>query len=91
MPFTFQIQTTSNNQSFGFIADAGTLYIDWGDSQTTTESTPTNGARTHSYTTAGTYNISLTGTATRIAFYGTGATPTLLIDILTKMSDGFLS
>jgi len=87
MPFTFQIQTTSNGQTFGFVTDnAVNLYVDWGDSSNNTYSG--TGTRTHAYTTAGIYNVSLNGQATRIAFYGTGATPTLLKDILTKMSDG---
>lgn len=87
MPFTFQIQTTSNGQTFGFVTDnAVNLYVDWGDSSNNTYSG--TATRTHAYSTAGIYNVSLNGQATRIAFYGTGATPTLLKDILTKMSDG---
>ena len=59
MPFTFQIQTTENNQTFGFIADAGTLYIDWGDSQTHRINS-NNGALRKFSLYCGTYNISLT-------------------------------
>jgi hypothetical protein len=87
--FVFQINITSDGQTFGFVTDnAVNLSVLWGDGTNNTYSGTGTATRKHSYATAGIYNVSLNGQATRIAFYGTGATPTLLIDVLTNMSDG---
>src|SRR5690606_38802720 len=44
--------------------------------------------RSHTYATAGIYTNRVSGTATRIAFGGTGMTPLLLRDIVSCLSDG---
>jgi len=83
--FTFRIQTTANNQPFSFRTDSANLTIVWGD-ETDNETFSGTGLASHTYVTAGTYDISLQGTATRISFYE--GTPSLLRDILTPVSDG---
>ncbi|MBT3406191.1 BspA family leucine-rich repeat surface protein, partial [Candidatus Woesearchaeota archaeon] len=82
--FIFQINTTASPQNFSFQVDNSNLTVNWGDGNTTYY----NGTvlLTHNYTTAGIYNISLNGSATRISFYEGSAD--LLIDILTPISDG---
>jgi surface protein len=82
--FIFQINTTASPQNFSFQVDDANLTVNWGDGNTTSYSG--TGLREHEYATAGVYNISLNGTASRISYYeGTGD---LLIDILTPISDG---
>jgi len=84
--FTFGITTTSNNQSFTIqIDDSEDLYVTWGDGTTETLSDE-SALRSHTYSTAGDYNISMNGTATRISFYE--GTEELLQDIYTPISEG---
>ena len=83
-PFKFKITTTLSPQTFSFQTDnAVDLFVDWGDGNNDTYSG--TGLRSHSYATAGDYNISLTGQASRISFYE--GTEDLLKDILTPMSN----
>jgi surface protein len=82
--FTFQIETISANQTFSFQADVAQLNIIWGDGQDNLFTG--TGVTGHVYSDPGTYNISLYGEASRISFYE--GTPTLLVDILTPVSDG---
>ena len=83
--FKFLIETTSNDQVFGFQADdAVDLIVDWGDGQEGTF----NGTNLmeHVYSTAGEYIISVKGSASRISYYE--GTPILLKDILTPIYEG---
>ncbi|UCD04079.1 MAG: DUF285 domain-containing protein [Candidatus Woesearchaeota archaeon] len=83
--FKFQIQTSSDNETFSFqTSNAVNLFVDWGDNTNNTYSG--SGLRNHVYAAAGIYNVSLNGTASRISFYE--GTEDLLIDVLTNMSDG---
>ena len=71
--FVFQIQTTQDNQNFSFVTDdAVDLFVDWGDGTNDTYSGTGTVIRTHIYSTAGIYNVSLRGYATRIAFWKSG-------------------
>jgi len=82
--FTFQITTSSSPQNFSFqVDDAVNFSIDWGDSNSTINFTGTS-LLNNTYATAGTYNVSVNGSASRISFFE--GTPTLLVDILTNLS-----
>ncbi|NOQ55931.1 MAG: hypothetical protein GQ477_03955, partial [Nanohaloarchaea archaeon] len=82
--FKFKIITTGTPQTFSFQTDnAVNLFVDWGDGNSDTYSG--TGLRSHEYATAGDYNISLVGEASRISFYE--GTEDLLKDILTPMSN----
>ncbi len=83
--FIFQINTTESPQNFSFQTDdALNLFVNWGDGNNNTY----NGTdlRIHEYATADIYNVSLNGNASRISYYE--GTPTLLVDILTNVSEG---
>ncbi len=86
--FDFVITTPSDNTEFKFsVYDAVDFDIDWGD--TNTDEDISSGLQTHNYVGEGTYTIKVSGTASRISFYGDGdGTPALLQDITSKMSDG---
>lgn len=65
-PFEFTIQTTTSNQNFTLpIFDYGSftpnLFVDWGDGNDDTITSSTQVEKTHTYTTAGTYTISILG------------------------------
>ena len=85
--FDFVVATTNANETFAFIVDgAQNFTIDWGDGKTNTVLEVA--LQSHEYATAGTYTNRVCGTATRIAFGGTGTTPLLLRDIVSHLSDG---
>ena len=86
--FDFVVQTTTANQAFAFQTDnASGFNIDWGDGQTQTGLSGT-ALRSHNYAVPGVYTNKVAGTATRIAFGGTGTTPLLLSDILSPIDEG---
>ena len=86
--FDFVVQTTTANQAFAFQTDnASGFNIDWGDGQTQTGLSGT-ALRSHNYAVPGVYTNKVAGTATRIAFGGTGTTPLLLRDILSPIDEG---
>jgi surface protein len=83
--FTFQISTSSANQNFTFQVDSAVGFnVTFGDGNN--GSYTGTGQITNNYSAAGVYNISVKGQAKRISFYE--GTPTLLIDVLTNVSDG---
>ena len=96
--WTFQIETTSSSQTFKFVTDNPNFVVDWGDGNNDTiSSSSANVGVSHQFATAGVYNVTLTGTANRVAFCGgttqttcqDGTTPGLLKDILTVIPAGF--
>jgi len=86
--FSVTVQTTTTPQDFKlYLAGASSLRITWGDTNEDTY-TGSDGVKTHSYATPGTYTVTfVSGTATRIAFGETGCTPTLLKGLLTPVAD----
>ncbi len=63
----FTVTTTPDTTSFGFtISAAGEFTIDWGDGtvETITKSDTTNTTHSHTYSSAGAYNIGISGDAT---------------------------
>ena len=79
-PFTISVKTdnvgTSNNDQFT-IPWTGTYDVDWGDGNTDTSVVD---AQTHTYATAGTYDVSVTAASGRIAF-NNGGDKAKLLDI----------
>ena len=77
-PFTISVKTdnagTSNNDQFT-IPWTGTYDVDWGDGNTDTSVVD---AQTHTYATAGTYDVSVTAASGQIAFANTGDKAKLL-------------
>ncbi|WP_158655305.1 BspA family leucine-rich repeat surface protein [Flavivirga eckloniae] len=72
VPFITTWKTTSANESITIPTALGETYnytVNWGDGETTTNH---KGNTTHSYTTAGTYTVSITGDFPRIYFNNTG-------------------
>jgi len=90
LPSTFQIQitTTTTPQEFKFgLVTPVDFVIDWGDGSP--QDSGVAGINTHSYTTPGVYVIQLSGQAYRLYFGSLSVgTPTLITDILSKVSDG---
>jgi len=88
--FDFVAETTSESPSFAFrVYGASNLGVSWDGGATWAG--PYAGADVllaNNYGGAGTRTISVTGTASRIAFYGTSCTPQLLRDITSRLSDG---
>lgn len=85
--FTFVIEVNSTAKDFRFNSDNTNMSINWGDG--VIENVTGTRMNNHTYSTAGFYNISLKGYATRIYFGGlVGNTPEKLRDVLTPMSDG---
>jgi surface protein len=92
--FVITVETTTASESFT-IPTTGTGYsynVDWGDGSTSTSQT---GNATHTYASAGQYDIQITGTFPRIYFNNTGDR-LKLIDIKnwgdgtwTSMADAF--
>ncbi|MCK4997609.1 BspA family leucine-rich repeat surface protein [Candidatus Pacearchaeota archaeon] len=83
--FTFQINTTTPDETFSFQTDdAVSLDVVWNGTNTTTYDG--TGLRSFVFATPGIHNISLNGGASRISFYE--GTEDLLIDILSPMSNG---
>jgi len=86
--FDFVIETSQANETFTFRIDSAAGFtIDWGDGTIETDLTG-SANQSHSYVAAGIYTNRCSGTATRIAFGGTGTTPLLLRDIVSRLSDG---
>jgi len=89
--WTFQIETTGNSQDFIFYTEDAEMNIYWGDGV----NEPFIGSDyvSHTYSNQGTYNITLEGTATRVAFCNSwncaNTTPELLYDILTPIPAEF--
>ena len=88
--FDFVAETTATEHSVGFrVYGAARVGVSWDGGATWAG--PYAGADvllTNNYGGAGTRTISVTGTATRIAFAGTSCTPRLLRDITSRLSDG---
>ncbi|HOI18901.1 MAG TPA: DUF2341 domain-containing protein, partial [Candidatus Woesearchaeota archaeon] len=93
--WTFQIQTNQSSQNFTFETTNANFTVDWGDgneSNITGTQIPS-----HMYDTAGVYNITLTGTASKVGFCAgighttcqSGTTPKFLKDILTVIPSDF--
>ena len=80
-PFLTTWETVSANQTIGIPVEAysGETIIDWGDGNTTTVST--NGTQSHTYATADSYQVAMTGKLLRIDLGGSGSTPELLHSI----------
>jgi surface protein len=90
-PFTFQIDTYKSSGSvFTFIADNFNLTIDWGDGNITHVTGTETEALTHDYLKNSIFNISVNGTAERIAFYSEiySTKHLMLVDILTPIYPG---
>ncbi len=96
-PFLTTWETVSANQTIGIPVEAysGETIIDWGDGNTTTVST--NGTQSHTYATADSYQVAMTGNLLRIDLGGSGSTPELLHSIdqwgdikWSTMNDAFL-
>ena len=69
-PMVFEIQTTTANETFTLPFRSGFTYnvdVDWGDSSSDTITSYNQTEATHTYATAGTYTITMSGTAE--AFY----------------------
>lgn len=70
--FTMTWQTSSNNESITIPTFSGETYnynVDWGDLSSSSSQT---GDASHTYASAGTYTVSITGTFPRIYFNNTG-------------------
>ena len=75
-------QTTSANQSIKIPVEVHSgkdFTINWGDGNTTEVNS--NGIQSHTYATADTYRVTMTGDLSRINLGGSGSTPTLLHSI----------
>jgi surface protein len=88
--FRVTVETTDTPQDFTFyLVGAVSLRMLWGDGSENTY-TGSDGNKTHSYATPGTYTITfVSGTATRVCFGGdggVGATPTLLKMLVTPVA-----
>src|SRR6056297_1903372 len=88
--FTFQINITNAPQNFSFqIDDPNDIFIEWGDDfHELIEENST--FVIHEYTENSVYNVSLSGNASRIAFYKEEdgenvASSDLIIDVLTPV------
>ena len=89
--FSITVQTTTTPQDFKlYLAGAEALRIDWGDTNEDTY-TGSDGVKTHSYASPGTYTITfVSGTADRISFGGdTGSdcTPELVKSVVTPVAN----
>jgi len=87
-PFSVEVTTTTTPQDFKlYLAGASSLKITWGDTNEDTYST--DGNKTHSYATPGTYTVTfVSGTADRISFggdTGSGCTPELVKSVVTPV------
>lgn len=70
--FEITIETTTASESFLLpLTGVTSIDVDWGDGTVDTGITSDN--PTHTYTTAGTYPISVTGSATRVLFNNSGS------------------
>ena len=80
-----KVTTTTSPQDFkvGLTIPSGTFTIDWGDGSK--DAYTTTSVKVHSYATAGTYIMRMTGNASLIDFY-TSATPTLVIEIMNRVN-----
>ena len=71
--FPFTATTTSSTSSFSFsISAAGEFWVDWGDGsdvETITKTDTNNQTISHTYTTAGTYDIKIGGLVTKYLTY----------------------
>ncbi len=82
--FVFRIETTEEKPFFALGADGADLTIDWGDG--TEDRFEGTGELIHEYREPGEYDVSVSGTASRIHFHGgQWGTPELLKDILTPL------
>lgn len=82
--FIFRIETTEEKPFFTLGADNADLILDWGDG--TDDRFEGTGTLIHEYSEPGEYDISVSGTASRIHFHGgEWGAPELLKDILTPL------
>lgn len=75
--FEFTVQTTGTNETFTIpCSNHGTFdaVVDWGDSSTSTITAYNDADLTHTYSSAGTHSISISGTFGNIRFAGGGLT-----------------
>ena len=88
--FDFVAETSATNPVVGFrVYGAVGVGVSWDGGANWTP--PVSGADvllTNNYGSADMRYISVTGKATRVAFYGTGCTPALLRDITSPLTDG---
>ncbi len=76
-------ETTAANPAVSIpveVHSGETFTIDWGDG-TPTATVNSNGTQSHTYATAGSYRVTMTGDLSRINLGGSGSTPTLLDSI----------
>ena len=86
--WTFQVQTTEDNQDFIFYTEDADITIHWGDGDD--KDFTGSDYVSHNYSSQGTYNITVEGVATKISFCDDSwgcdeTTPELLYDILTPI------
>lgn len=67
--FNIEVVTDSMNRVFKIYANGCNLTISWGDSSMSTLVGAGDTSKTHTYATAGTYTVKISGSATRIWFY----------------------
>ena len=82
-PFLTTWQTTAANHAIKIpveVHSGKNFTINWGDGSGTTTVT-TNGTQSHTYATAGSYRVTMTGDLSRINLYGSGSTPASLHSI----------
>ena len=82
-PFLTTWETTMVNQTISIpveVHSGGIFTIDWGDGSTTA-TVNSNGIQSHTYATADTYRVTMTGDLSRINLGGDGSTPALLHSI----------
>ena len=74
--FVFTVQTTGVDETLTLPLEASGSYdfaVDWGDTNSDNISAWDDAAKTHTYASAGTYEISITGTLTGFRFNNTGS------------------
>lgn len=89
--FSIQIQTTTSPQSFVLPLISGGTFnfvVYWGDGSSNTITSYNQAEATHSYATAGTYDIKMTGTCTRFNF-NNGGSKALVKKVLDWADLGF--
>ncbi len=92
-PWIFEVTTTVSDEIFTFGVEDANITIDWGDGSNNTYNYTGAQFINHQYASAGSYDVSITGTATRVVFCGFNFTPCgtqrLLTDIKTPIPISF--
>lgn len=85
--FNVVIETSTESEKFAFhLDDAVDFTVDWGNGGGV--ESVSSGLVTHVYEEPGEYTVKLAGGASRVAFGRGDATPTLVRDVTSKVSDG---